>query len=121
MGRSQNQQDMEDEEQRQLEEGEEDMMYGDEGDAQGVYPVNEEQDERDEESNGQEDLEEEMNDQVYDDQNHNQNLQAIEPNAPNASEIKAAGAGEVEEEEDFGLKFPKEYHGKTLANSKVVD
>ena len=26
-----------------------------------------------------------------------------------------------EEEEDFGLKFPKEYHAKTLANSKVVD
>ena len=33
------------------------------------------------------------------------------------SNILAGYTGEPEEEEDFGLKFPKEYHAKTLANS----
>jgi hypothetical protein len=28
---------------------------------------------------------------------------------------------EAQEEEDYSLKYPKEYHGKTPANSKVVE
>ena len=28
---------------------------------------------------------------------------------------------DVQEEEDYSLKFPKEYHAKTPANSKVVE
>jgi centromere protein J len=28
---------------------------------------------------------------------------------------------EVDEDEDYSLKFPKEYHGKNPANSKVVE
>lgn len=33
---------------------------------------------------------------------------------------RTAGGGS-DEEEDFSLKFPKEYHSKTLQNQKVVE
>ena len=34
---------------------------------------------------------------------------------------RPAESAAVDEEEDFSLKFPKEYHGKTLPNQKVVE
>ena len=38
-----------------------------------------------------------------------------------ASKQPTAGAPIQDEEEDFSLKFPKEYHSKTLPNQKVVE
>lgn len=37
-----------------------------------------------------------------------------------AMKHSTAGAA-IDDEEDFSLKFPKEYHSKTLPNQKVVE
>ena len=39
----------------------------------------------------------------------------------NSHKHSTAGAALSDEEEDFSLKFPKEYHSKTLQNQKVVE
>ena len=44
-----------------------------------------------------------------------------EDNNKVAQKQSTAGAALSDEEEDFSLKFPKEYHGKTVPNQKVVE
>ena len=50
----------------------------------------------------------------------NSNLAAPDNHDTNQAS-KTAGAALDDEEEDFSLKFPKEYHGKTIPNQKVVE
>ena len=48
-------------------------------------------------------------------------LGAPQSNKGTQQRQNTAGAALDDEEEDFSLKFPKEYHSKTLANQKVVE